>query len=100
MAIRDLLQIRGPRVFKYEWEGDTYNLTSKRLNDYVKIYLGDEFSAKDFRTWGGTLLGVDLPGGARGQGGISGVGNRAEAIGDRGDAACCGAPRKYTGRHS
>jgi DNA topoisomerase-1 len=22
----------------------------------VKIYLGDEFSAKDFRTWGGTLL--------------------------------------------
>jgi DNA topoisomerase-1 len=56
VAIRDLLQIRGPRVFKYEWEGDTYNLTSKRLNDYVKIYLGDEFSAKDFRTWGGTLL--------------------------------------------
>ena len=45
-----------PRVFKYEWEGDIYNLTSKRLNDYVKIYLGDEFSAKDFRTWGGTLL--------------------------------------------
>src|SRR5206468_10936583 len=24
--------------------------------DPVKIYLGDEFSAKDFRTWGGTLL--------------------------------------------
>src|SRR5206468_5268792 len=47
---------KGPRVFKYEWEGDTYNLTNKRLNDYVKIYLGDEFSAKDFRTWGGTLL--------------------------------------------
>ncbi len=22
----------------------------------MKIYLGDEFSAKDFRTWGGTLL--------------------------------------------
>jgi DNA topoisomerase-1 len=55
-ALRRLLEIRGPRVFKYEWEGDTYNLTNKRLNDYVKIYLGDEFSAKDFRTWGGTLL--------------------------------------------
>jgi DNA topoisomerase-1 len=51
-----LLEIRGSRVFKYEWEGRVYNLTSKRLNDYVKIYLGDEFSAKDFRTWGGTLL--------------------------------------------
>ena len=55
-AMRRLLEIRGPRVFKYEWEGRTYNLTNKRLNDYVKIYLGDEFSAKDFRTWGGTLL--------------------------------------------
>jgi DNA topoisomerase I len=55
-AIRRLLEIKGPRVFKYEWEGRIYNLTSRRLNDYVKIYLGDEFSAKDFRTWGGTLL--------------------------------------------
>jgi DNA topoisomerase I len=55
--IRGLLKVRGgPRVFKYRWEGDLYNLTSKRLNDYVKIYLGEEFSAKDFRTWGGTLL--------------------------------------------
>ena len=56
-AIRGLLAVRpGARVFKYEWEGDLYNLTSKRLNDYVKLYLGEEFTAKDFRTWGGTLL--------------------------------------------
>jgi DNA topoisomerase-1 len=55
-AIRSLLEIKGPRVFKYEWEGGIYNLTNKRLNDYVKVYLGEEFSAKDFRTWGGTLL--------------------------------------------
>ena len=56
-AIRGLLKVRGgPRVFKYRWEGGLYNLTSERLNDYVKIYLGEEFSAKDFRTWGGTLL--------------------------------------------
>jgi DNA topoisomerase I len=56
-AIRGLLRVRGgPRVFKYRWEGGLYNLTSERLNDYVKIHLGEEFSAKDFRTWGGTLL--------------------------------------------
>ena len=55
-AMRCLLELKGPRVFKYEWEGRVYNLTNKRLNEYVKIYLGDEFSAKDFRTWGGTLL--------------------------------------------
>src|SRR5438445_3324447 len=56
-AIRGLLEVKGgPRVFKYRWEDEVYNLTSKRLNDYVKIYLGEEFTAKDFRTWGGTLL--------------------------------------------
>ncbi|MGZ4333452.1 MAG: DNA topoisomerase IB [Gaiellaceae bacterium] len=56
-AVRGLLRVKGgARVFKYRSEGDLYNLTSNRLNDYVKIYLGDEFSAKDFRTWGGTLL--------------------------------------------
>jgi DNA topoisomerase I len=55
--IRALLRVKGgARVFKYRWDGDLYNLTSKRLNDYVKIYLGEEFTAKDFRTWGGTLL--------------------------------------------
>lgn len=55
-AIRALLAVRGPRVFKYRWEDRFVNLTSGRLNDYVKLYLGEEFSAKDFRTWGGTLL--------------------------------------------
>ena len=56
-AIRGLLAVRpGARIFKYRWEGDLYNLTSARLNDYVQLYLGEEFSAKDFRTWGGTLL--------------------------------------------
>jgi DNA topoisomerase I len=56
-AMRELLSLPGAaRVFRYEWEGDVYNLTSKRLNDYVKLYLGPDFTAKDFRTWGGTLL--------------------------------------------
>jgi DNA topoisomerase-1 len=56
-AIQDLLALAGGRrLFRYEWEGDLYNLTSKRLNDYIGNYMGDEFTAKDFRTWGGTLL--------------------------------------------
>jgi DNA topoisomerase-1 len=56
-AVKDLAALKGgPRLFRYEWEGDLYNLTGKRLNDYVGIYLGDDFTAKDFRTWGGTLL--------------------------------------------
>jgi DNA topoisomerase I len=56
-AIKDLLALPGGRrLFRYEWEGDIFNLTSKRLNDYIRIYMGEEFTAKDFRTWGGTLL--------------------------------------------
>jgi DNA topoisomerase-1 len=54
-AMKELLATKGARVFEYVWEGSVYNLTSKRLNDYVKLYLGEEFTAKDFRTWGGTL---------------------------------------------
>ena len=46
----------GRRLFRYRLEGELYNLTGKRLNDYIRTYLGDEFTAKDFRTWGGTLL--------------------------------------------
>jgi DNA topoisomerase-1 len=56
-AVRELLAIpRGSRVFRYEWDGDLCNLTSARLNEYVKLHLGPDFTAKDFRTWGGTLL--------------------------------------------
>jgi DNA topoisomerase I len=55
-AMKDLLKLPGGRrLFRYEWEGDLYNLTGNRLNDYVRIYMGEEFTAKDFRTWGGTL---------------------------------------------
>jgi DNA topoisomerase IB len=56
-ALRDLLAVPGGRrVFRYEWNGDLYNLSGARLNDYVREFLGEEFTAKDFRTWGGTLI--------------------------------------------
>ena len=55
-ALRELLDLPGgARVFRYRSEGGLHSLTSARLNDYVKTYLGPEFTAKDFRTWGGTL---------------------------------------------
>ena len=48
----------------------------------MKIYLGDEFTAKDFRTWGGTLLAAIYLAERAEQAGISGVGTRAEALGE------------------
>jgi DNA topoisomerase I len=56
-AINELLALPGgARLFRYEWDGGVCALTGARLNDYVRTYLGDEFTAKDFRTWGGTLI--------------------------------------------
>ena len=28
----------------------------QRLNEYIGTHMGEEFTAKDFRTWGGTLI--------------------------------------------
>ncbi|HEY3543870.1 MAG TPA: hypothetical protein VGK79_15145 [Gaiellaceae bacterium] len=57
-AMRDLLaQEKGGRVFRFRTEeGTLANLTSRHLNEYVKEHMSPDFSAKDFRTWGGTLL--------------------------------------------
>jgi DNA topoisomerase-1 len=56
-AVSELLALPGgPRLFRYEWEESLTNLTGARLNDYVREYLGEAFTAKDFRTWGGTLI--------------------------------------------
>lgn len=35
---------------------ESSSLTAHRLNDYIGERLGDHFTAKDFRTWGGTLV--------------------------------------------
>jgi DNA topoisomerase I len=51
----------GQRLFRYEWDAGLDALTGARLSDYVRVYLGDEFTAKDFRTWGGThIAAVEL----------------------------------------
>ena len=56
-AIRDLRAVPGQRLFQYELpDGTRCNLDQRKLNEYVKTYLGDGYTAKDFRTWGGTLL--------------------------------------------
>jgi DNA topoisomerase-1 len=56
-AIEELLALpRGNRLFRYEWDESLSALTGPKLNDYVRAHLGYEFTAKDFRTWGGTLI--------------------------------------------
>ncbi|HSB37921.1 MAG TPA: hypothetical protein VLD13_02440 [Gaiellaceae bacterium] len=56
-AMKELLALPGGRrLFRYRREDEIYDLGARRLNDYIREYMGEEFTAKDFRTWGGTLV--------------------------------------------
>ena len=55
--IGDLKKIGGPRLFEYyDEEGRVRSISPRDVNEYIKAATAPEFSAKDFRTWGGTLL--------------------------------------------
>jgi DNA topoisomerase-1 len=56
-VVRTLLRKPGTRVFQYEnGNGELVRITSRHINEYIKEVMGDHFSAKDFRTWAGTLI--------------------------------------------
>ena len=55
--MRDLKALGGPKLFKYlDENGKVRPITPREVNEYIKAVAGPEFSAKDFRTWGGSLL--------------------------------------------
>jgi DNA topoisomerase I len=55
-AMRSLMQLEGRgRLFRYRLDGEIYSLNDRKLNEYIRSHMGEEFTAKDFRTWGGTL---------------------------------------------
>ena len=43
-------------LLRFERDGRPANLTAPALNLYIAEHLGDDFTAKDFRTWSGTVL--------------------------------------------
>lgn len=54
-AIARLLRAPGARLFRYRVGAKWVNLTARDVNEYVRVITGRRFTAKDFRTWGGTL---------------------------------------------
>jgi DNA topoisomerase I len=55
--IKQLDELPGYEIFRYQdTKGTMHDLHASDVNDYIKTYMGEEFTAKDFRTWGGTLL--------------------------------------------
>jgi DNA topoisomerase-1 len=54
--VRACQDLPGQRLFQYlDHEGQRHAVESADVNAYIRDVLGDDFSAKDFRTWAGTL---------------------------------------------
>jgi len=51
--LRELRKIPGDRLFK---TSDLQIIRSQDVNDYIKKIMGEEFTAKDFRTWGSNII--------------------------------------------
>lgn len=54
--VRSLRELPGQQLFKYRGpDGDLCPITSDDVNGYIREAMGEAFSAKDFRTWAGTV---------------------------------------------
>lgn len=56
-VLRQCAEIPGYELFKYiDDEGSRRDVESGHVNDYLREVTGEEITAKDFRTWAGTVL--------------------------------------------
>ena len=55
-VIRKLTDMPGQELFQYVDEGEAHNVSSQDANEYLQEISGEEFTAKDFRTWAGTVM--------------------------------------------
>jgi DNA topoisomerase-1 len=59
--IRQCQDLPGQQLFEYlEDDGTPRAIDSSDVNEYIREISGDEFSAKDFRTWVGTVTCANL----------------------------------------
>ncbi len=55
-ALKKMGDLPGQTLFQYRDEnGETHGIESSDVNAYIKEIAGEEFTAKDFRTWAGTV---------------------------------------------
>lgn len=54
--IRHMRELPGQELFQYlDEDGNRHAIDSSDVNDYLRNIAGDSYTAKDFRTWSGTL---------------------------------------------
>ncbi|MGN0003453.1 MAG: DNA topoisomerase IB [Sphingobacterium composti] len=55
--VREIDELPGYEIFKFiDEDGSIQDVKSQHLNAYIREVMGEEFSAKDFRTWAGTVI--------------------------------------------
>jgi DNA topoisomerase-1 len=56
-VMKRLQELPGQELFQWvDQDGQRHSVTSGDVNDYLREITGQDFTAKDFRTWAGTLL--------------------------------------------
>jgi len=56
-VVRACQDVPGDELFQYvDEDGQPRDITSGDVNDYLREITGEDFTAKDFRTWAGTVL--------------------------------------------
>jgi DNA topoisomerase-1 len=59
--LKELLELPGKRLFRYRDEqGRVRDITARDVNDYLKEVLGEKYTSKDVRTWGGTVRAATI----------------------------------------
>ncbi|MGI9145814.1 MAG: DNA topoisomerase IB [Chloroflexota bacterium] len=57
--VKQCQEIPGQELFQYlDEEGNRHSVGSSDVNEYLRQISGGEFTAKDFRTWNGTVLAL------------------------------------------
>lgn len=55
--VRELQKLPGKELFQYvAGDGSVVDVRRRHINEAIKEAMGESFSAKDFRTWAGTLI--------------------------------------------
>jgi DNA topoisomerase I len=56
-VVKKCQELPGQEIFQYiDQEGQKQDVKSEDVNEYIREISGQEFTAKDFRTWAGTVL--------------------------------------------
>lgn len=57
--LRRCQSLPGEELFQYiDGDGQVHHITSTDVNDYLRETTGQDLTAKDFRTWAGTVLAI------------------------------------------